>query len=573
MIQEELLGNDGVQTPNLSTYPGRFVAFIIFFILGVGNLLPWNAFITASSYYQNRFCGTPYENSFESYFSMFYTVSQPVGLLATIYFKRHFTTKTLVLYPLILYTVVFVVNTILVTATSFSQVGLFTLTIISTFLCGLSSSVMNGGLFGLSGILPSAYTGAIMSGQGLAGTAVSAVNLLIVGVSAAHHCRKNDFDDDDSVQCDDVHRLDAGALSYFIVATVTLAVCVILFQQLLQLPFVKHHMRQHLKEHLMDSAAEENPMHFGLQENNYHSAVPMTLPISDPIPIVNNHSQFVVTSDASGSYTVETQLLFSGGAIASETQQQAAVIQLRPKHEQKRQEEQEKVVKHTQQDDEQFAELVNDVQSPPLPQAQRHRVTTAEILDVLYQIRLPAISVFLVFAGTLSVFPSIMVLIQPQHSCAASPLFSDDLWVPFLFLLLNLSDFLGRLSGPMMKAHHSLRKWCSPEIVFAGSLTRLVIPLFFCLSNIEDNHLPIVTKNDGVTWLLTILLGYSNGLMANIAMMQGPDIIATAGAMAGVNEGEKTSLAGTIMIFCLSSGLLVGACLSMLLVYIVLGSE
>src|SRR3546814_11832157 len=32
---------------------------------GVGTLLPWNAFITAESYYAKRFCGTAYESNFE----------------------------------------------------------------------------------------------------------------------------------------------------------------------------------------------------------------------------------------------------------------------------------------------------------------------------------------------------------------------------------------------------------------------------------------------------------------------------------------------------------------------------
>ena len=46
----------------------------------VGNLLPWNAFVTAQPYYQARFCNTQFSNSFENFFAAFFTASQPVGL-------------------------------------------------------------------------------------------------------------------------------------------------------------------------------------------------------------------------------------------------------------------------------------------------------------------------------------------------------------------------------------------------------------------------------------------------------------------------------------------------------------
>jgi hypothetical protein len=40
---------------------GAMTAYVIFFILGIGNLLPWNAFITAAGYFHQRFCNTPHK--------------------------------------------------------------------------------------------------------------------------------------------------------------------------------------------------------------------------------------------------------------------------------------------------------------------------------------------------------------------------------------------------------------------------------------------------------------------------------------------------------------------------------
>jgi hypothetical protein len=61
---------------------------------------------------------------------------------------------------------------------------------------------------------------------------------------------------------------------------------------------------------------------------------------------------------------------------------------------------------------------------------------------------------------------------------------------------------------------------------------------------------------------LVILLGLTNGCLANLAMMFGPKQVTSS----------EASLAGTIMIFFLSAGLLAGACVSFLLIDIVVGS-
>jgi hypothetical protein len=39
-------------------------------LLGLGQLLPWNTFITAESFFHYCVCGTPFEDNFESYFGL-----------------------------------------------------------------------------------------------------------------------------------------------------------------------------------------------------------------------------------------------------------------------------------------------------------------------------------------------------------------------------------------------------------------------------------------------------------------------------------------------------------------------
>ena len=89
----------------------RHIAYFIMFYLGVGNLFPWNAFITASTYYAERFCGTSFEDTFENYFSLTYTLSQTIGLALAILFQDRLTLKQKISYPLMLYAVIFGVTT------------------------------------------------------------------------------------------------------------------------------------------------------------------------------------------------------------------------------------------------------------------------------------------------------------------------------------------------------------------------------------------------------------------------------------------------------------------------------
>lgn len=605
---------------------GQSTAFAIFFILGLGNLLPWNAFITASSYYQNRFCGTMYENSFESYFSMFYTVSQPLGLLATIIFKKRITTKALVLYPLIVYTSVFILTTILALIPSVPQALLFAITLLSTFACGLCGAIMNGGLFGLSGILPAVYTGALMSGQGLAGSSVSAVSLLIVAVSKSSRCSSADDtnNDHDDTVCNS-NSIDFGAFAYFLVASMVLGVCIVLFRRLLHIEYVRHFMKLHLRDHLLTAAYEHNPLlkegvmsaHGSAIEGNEGALLAYMQEqasqhshrnenIDSPMHKQDEEKDIEEASeeeeDPGHAPTLEDDDNDHGVMQSNKKNKQ---------HQRKVKSKRDKIKKKSTRNDQQHMnpELSYDIDGngiyrerksvsdllyasseapsyqlstslhllatshPSSHHSSNHHnnlasskddhasadlhVTRAEIWLILCKIAVPALSVFLVFAGTLSVFPSILVLIRAQHACDVSRLF-DDLWVPFLFLLLNLCDFTGRILAPYLQPY----PWVTPKSVWITSLVRLLIPAFLCMSNIAHSQLPIVTRNDGVTMLLTALLGFTNGLLANLSMMFGPSLV----------EAKEASLAGTIMIFCLSAGLLAGACMSFLLLYVVIGA-
>lgn len=141
------------------------MAYMIMFYEGVGNLFPWNAFITASSYYAQRFCGTSFESTFENYFSITYTLSQTIGLALAVRYQDRLSMNQKVTIPLVFYSAIFAFTTMLVIIQNMDSTLLFFLTLISAFLAGNFGALLSGGLFSLGAMLPAEYTGALMNGK------------------------------------------------------------------------------------------------------------------------------------------------------------------------------------------------------------------------------------------------------------------------------------------------------------------------------------------------------------------------------------------------------------------------
>lgn len=183
----------------------------------------------------------------------------------------------------------------------------------------------------------------------------------------------------------------------------------------------------------------------------------------------------------------------------------------------------------------------------------------AKIFAVLHAVRTPAYSVFITFTLTFSVYPSLIVLLQSQQYChsGSSRLFTD-LFVPFLFVLFSGSDFLGRVIAENCKR---LSPLTATNIHFPASLrVVLVVLIWFC--DIQNSILPVLFPYDAVAVLLVVVMGLSHGFVVNSSMMLGPSLVAP----------KDMALAGTIMVFCLSFGLMCGSALSFVVLYIVTGS-
>lgn len=90
---------------------------------------------------------------------------------------------------------------------------LFAITLCSLALCGALVACFTGGLFAVLGTYPVLYTQALVSGQGLAGCAVSVVSFITIaaGKQDAFFCSEDEEDDDEECGND----LDYSALAFF----------------------------------------------------------------------------------------------------------------------------------------------------------------------------------------------------------------------------------------------------------------------------------------------------------------------------------------------------------------------
>ncbi|XP_066474714.1 equilibrative nucleoside transporter 1 [Tiliqua scincoides] len=164
--------------------------WMIFFILGLGTLLPWNFFMTATRYFTSRL-GDPHNISHANLLaagnvtgsekhtylqSIFPNVMTLCAMLPLLIFTclnsflhQRIPQQVRILGSLVAIFLVFMITSILVKI-FVEPLPFFIITMIKIVLINSFGAILQGSLFGLAGLLPTSYTTPVMSGQGLAGT-------------------------------------------------------------------------------------------------------------------------------------------------------------------------------------------------------------------------------------------------------------------------------------------------------------------------------------------------------------------------------------------------------------------
>lgn len=531
----DLLG-DSLEAPADS---GNF-AYAIMFWQGVGQLFPWNAFITAAAYFGSRFCKTDMANDFENYFSISFTCFQTAGLALSVLYGNRFSLHDKIVYPLICYSSLFALTTALVLVEDINGYVLFWLTFLSSSANGLAGAILSAGLFSLGGCLPPKYTAALMSGQGLAGLSVAVAGIVTQAAApmAPGYCETtSNADDSEGTKCS-VYSISYSALSYFLIATIVLGSCAVLFFVLVKLPFTEWHTRlAGVNIYQMDEekfpnieqpllAGLDTPVGRKLPAGMIQSEAFNRLSIDDDDDDdINDGDHFGIeekgtrvrnplgTGDGGGNG--EDDDIRSPGGITSFK-------------------------------DSRLQSSSGETADAGSVEKSLGIISVSEVMRILSIIKIPAATVFLVFVTTISLFPATIVFLRSEHHCQTGERFFNDLFVPFFFVLFNLGDFLGRL----IAGHFS--PIFKPTNVWLGGLLRIAYIPLFLLCNVANSQLPVVFAADAWPIFLMITFALSNGYVASTCMQMGPALVPSGDA----------PLAGTIMIFCLTAGLMGGAAMS-----------
>ncbi|XP_077341534.1 equilibrative nucleoside transporter 1 [Lithobates pipiens] len=431
--------------------------WLIFFTLGLGTLLPWNFFMTATMYFTSRL-GEPANsrmvldvgdgnNSLINELNS--TEARALAPQRTQLQNKFNNVMTLcAMLPLLIFTclnsilhsripqkiriagslaaifVVFLLTAVFVKI-EFSPGTFFTVTMVKIVFINSFGALLQGSLFGLAALFPASYTAPIMSGQGLAGT--FAAFAMICAIASGSE-------------------LEDSAFGYFITACVVILLALLSYLVLPKLEFYRYYTSENL----------------------------------------NNK--------ASNGTDMEMKKDLLKGELATEAGGKAE-------------------------------------QGKP------------SIINILKKIWVLALSVCLVFAVTIGIFPAVTADVKSTIAGGSS---WGGYFIPVsCFLMFNMFDWAGRsITTKFMWPGKDSK--LLPIMVVA----RFIFWPLFMLCNVMPRHyMPTLLAHDAWYICIMIVFALSNGYLASLCMCFGPKKV----------DGYEAETAGAIMAFFLSLGLALGA--------------
>ncbi|XP_026216606.1 equilibrative nucleoside transporter 2-like isoform X3 [Anabas testudineus] len=168
---------------------GQAVALIIF-VLGLGTLLPWNFFITASQYFNGRLTvsnitsnGTSHTQTknynYDSWMALLSQLPLLMFTLLNSFLYQWVSERIRVAVSMIIIFLLFSLTAALVQVPMLPDT-FFSVTMATIWFINMFSAVLQGSMFGVVGLFPPRYSTLFMSGQGLAGIFAAIAMLLSI---------------------------------------------------------------------------------------------------------------------------------------------------------------------------------------------------------------------------------------------------------------------------------------------------------------------------------------------------------------------------------------------------------
>ncbi|XP_053369644.1 equilibrative nucleoside transporter 1 [Clarias gariepinus] len=229
-------------------YPAdKFKAvWLILFMLGLGTLLPWNFFMTATVYFKQRLADPApvnetlgeSRNGLIDKFSNTMTLCAMIPLLIftclnSILYQR-IPQNIRILGSLVSILVVLCVTAIMVKL-SVNPIPFFAITMIKIVIINAFGAILQGSLFGMAGVFPDGYTTPIMSGQGLSGTFAALAMICTIASGS------------DLMDC---------AFGYFITACIVISLAILSYIILPKLEFYRYYQKKSQNDPALDAEKE-----------------------------------------------------------------------------------------------------------------------------------------------------------------------------------------------------------------------------------------------------------------------------------------------------------------------------
>ncbi|RWR79955.1 Equilibrative nucleoside transporter 4 [Cinnamomum micranthum f. kanehirae] len=200
-----------------------YLAYIIYFILGAGFLLPWNAFITAVDYFTYLYP----DASVDRVFAVVYMLVCLVILLLIIAFAHKSSAYARINAGLSLFVISLLTVPVLDLVYVKGRTGLYSgyyVTIAAVALSGIADALVQGGVIGSAGELPERYMQATCAGTAASGVLVSVMRVITKAMYPQ-----------------DAHGLRSSANLYFGVSIIFMAICLVCYNVAGKLPVIQYY--------------------------------------------------------------------------------------------------------------------------------------------------------------------------------------------------------------------------------------------------------------------------------------------------------------------------------------------
>eukprot|EP01135_Chromosphaera_perkinsii_P001614 Nk52_evm84s207 gene=Nk52_evmTU84s207 len=227
-----------------------FLAFRVF-VLGLGTLLPWNMFLNAYPYFFARFQNSSFRHGFENFFIVSFQFFNLTCLLSLLRFQNRLSYGFKVELPFWVQLAVFCIFVAFIFIPS-SAVTFFVIHVLLCGVAGLTTGLVQGGVFALVGLMPAHYILWACIGQGFGAIlmAVSNIATLYAGET-----------------------VEESAFFYFSSAVLIGGVCIWAYKSLIATKFLQSCLRDKMllgkvKEVSLDTVTEACPLIGGPSSDN-----------------------------------------------------------------------------------------------------------------------------------------------------------------------------------------------------------------------------------------------------------------------------------------------------------------